>query len=239
MVGVHPQLAAGALADRRGLAPVIGVGVGADQQPDVLEAEVDLLHRSLELGHRAGLVHARCRSGRSRTGGDRPRVAVGNPGPGQRQAQPPQPGQHPLPASELSWARHRPDLIGRGARLRRIGAARVRRLRDRWRRRLARQALLRPRWLRTTSTRRVACWQPGAVDRFVGAQELVAPDGVRTYFADAVRGLPGLLVRDPRPDDLADPHSRALAGPGDLRRPGHSWALSPTAPDRRSRAATW
>ena len=24
-----------------------------------------------------------------------------------------------------------------------------------------------------------ACWQPGAIDRLVGEQELVAPDGVR------------------------------------------------------------
>ena len=28
----------------------------------------------------------------------------------------------------------------------------------------------------------VACWAPGAIDRFVGQEEVVAPDGVRDYF---------------------------------------------------------
>jgi len=36
----------------------------------------------------------------------------------------------------------------------------------------------------------VACWQLGAVDRFVGAQELIAPDGVREYFADLFAAFP-------------------------------------------------
>ncbi len=58
VIGVHPQLAPGALDDRRRLAPVVGVGVRADEQPHVLEAEVDLVQRALELGERAGLVRA-------------------------------------------------------------------------------------------------------------------------------------------------------------------------------------
>ncbi len=36
----------------------------------------------------------------------------------------------------------------------------------------------------------IACWQPGAVDRFVGAQALIAPDGVRRYFADLFAAFP-------------------------------------------------
>jgi glyoxylase-like metal-dependent hydrolase (beta-lactamase superfamily II)/predicted ester cyclase len=28
----------------------------------------------------------------------------------------------------------------------------------------------------------VACWKPGGIDRFVGQQDLIAPDGVRAYF---------------------------------------------------------
>ncbi|MGH2916534.1 MAG: ester cyclase [Solirubrobacteraceae bacterium] len=36
----------------------------------------------------------------------------------------------------------------------------------------------------------VECWQPGATDRFVGAQELTAPDGVREYFADLFDAFP-------------------------------------------------
>ena len=44
--------------DRRGLAPVVGVRVGAGQQPHMLEPEVDLIQRALELGQRSGFVHA-------------------------------------------------------------------------------------------------------------------------------------------------------------------------------------
>jgi glyoxylase-like metal-dependent hydrolase (beta-lactamase superfamily II)/predicted ester cyclase len=36
----------------------------------------------------------------------------------------------------------------------------------------------------------LACWQPGAVDRFVGAQELIAPDGVRQYFTELFGAFP-------------------------------------------------
>jgi steroid delta-isomerase-like uncharacterized protein len=36
----------------------------------------------------------------------------------------------------------------------------------------------------------VACWAPGAVDRFVGQQELRAPDGVRDYFAALFAAFP-------------------------------------------------
>jgi glyoxylase-like metal-dependent hydrolase (beta-lactamase superfamily II)/predicted ester cyclase len=36
----------------------------------------------------------------------------------------------------------------------------------------------------------VACWKPGAIDRFVGQQELVAPEGVREYFAELFSAFP-------------------------------------------------
>ena len=35
-----------------------------------------------------------------------------------------------------------------------------------------------------------ACWAPGGIDRFVGQQELVAPDGVRAYFTDLFAAFP-------------------------------------------------
>lgn len=35
-----------------------------------------------------------------------------------------------------------------------------------------------------------ACWRPGAVDRLVGAQELVAPDGIREYFQALFAAFP-------------------------------------------------
>lgn len=36
----------------------------------------------------------------------------------------------------------------------------------------------------------VACWSPGGVDRFVGQQELVAPEGVRGYFTELFAAFP-------------------------------------------------
>jgi glyoxylase-like metal-dependent hydrolase (beta-lactamase superfamily II)/predicted ester cyclase len=44
----------------------------------------------------------------------------------------------------------------------------------------------------------VALWQPGAIDRFVGQQELIAPDGVREYFGALFAAFPDftLEIRD-------------------------------------------
>ena len=36
----------------------------------------------------------------------------------------------------------------------------------------------------------VACWAPDAVDRLVGAQELIAPDGIRRYFGALFAAFP-------------------------------------------------
>jgi glyoxylase-like metal-dependent hydrolase (beta-lactamase superfamily II)/predicted ester cyclase len=36
----------------------------------------------------------------------------------------------------------------------------------------------------------LACWVPGSIDRFVGQMDLVAPDGVRTYFAELYAAFP-------------------------------------------------
>jgi steroid delta-isomerase-like uncharacterized protein len=38
----------------------------------------------------------------------------------------------------------------------------------------------------------LACWAPGGVDRFVGQQELVAPEGVRQYFTELFAAFPDL-----------------------------------------------
>jgi glyoxylase-like metal-dependent hydrolase (beta-lactamase superfamily II)/predicted ester cyclase len=35
-----------------------------------------------------------------------------------------------------------------------------------------------------------ACWAPGGIDRFVGQQELIAPDGVRDYFGSLFEAFP-------------------------------------------------
>ena len=39
-----------------------------------------------------------------------------------------------------------------------------------------------------------ACWQPGAIDRLVGAQELVAPDGIRDYFSALFAAFPDFAL---------------------------------------------
>ena len=36
----------------------------------------------------------------------------------------------------------------------------------------------------------VACWAPGSIDRFVGGEELVAPEGIREYFARLFAAFP-------------------------------------------------
>ena len=36
----------------------------------------------------------------------------------------------------------------------------------------------------------IACWAPGAVDRFVGQEELVAPDGIRRYLGELLAAFP-------------------------------------------------
>src|SRR5579862_5908430 len=39
-----------------------------------------------------------------------------------------------------------------------------------------------------------ACWAPGGVDRFVGQQELVAPEGVRAYFSELFAAFPDMTL---------------------------------------------
>jgi hydroxyacylglutathione hydrolase len=36
----------------------------------------------------------------------------------------------------------------------------------------------------------LACWRPGGIERLVGQQELVAPEGIRTYFAQLFAAFP-------------------------------------------------
>jgi hydroxyacylglutathione hydrolase len=40
----------------------------------------------------------------------------------------------------------------------------------------------------------VACWEPGAIDRLVGAQELVAPQGIREYFDQLFGAFPDFTM---------------------------------------------
>jgi ketosteroid isomerase-like protein len=54
----------------------------------------------------------------------------------------------------------------------------------------------------------IACWADGAVDRFVGQQELTAPAGVRAYFAALYDAVPV------SGDDVAEQLKRAASTPG-------------------------
>ena len=101
VVGVHPQLAAGPSHDRRGLTVVIGVGVRADHQAHVLDAQPAHLHRAFQLRERAGLVHPRVEQHDPVAGRDRPGIAVGDAGPGKRQAQAKDAGQDPFAPAQL------------------------------------------------------------------------------------------------------------------------------------------
>jgi glyoxylase-like metal-dependent hydrolase (beta-lactamase superfamily II)/predicted ester cyclase len=40
----------------------------------------------------------------------------------------------------------------------------------------------------------VACWRPGGVDRLVGAQELIAPQGIREYFSEIFAAFPDFRI---------------------------------------------
>ena len=81
MVGMHPQLAAGTVDDRGGLAPMVRMCMSYGDQPDVIEAKRHLAERSLEVGERVSLVHPRIDQHNTGPGCDRPGVAVRNSGP--------------------------------------------------------------------------------------------------------------------------------------------------------------
>jgi glyoxylase-like metal-dependent hydrolase (beta-lactamase superfamily II)/predicted ester cyclase len=68
-----------------------------------------------------------------------------------------------------------------------------------------------------------ACWQPGAIDRFVGEQELIAPEGVRDYFASLFDAFPDFSLEI---IELTTSHARTavrwrgrgtFAGPGSFQ----------------------
>jgi hydroxyacylglutathione hydrolase len=40
----------------------------------------------------------------------------------------------------------------------------------------------------------VGCWQPGSIDRMVGAVELVAPEGIREYFGELFEAFPDFAM---------------------------------------------
>jgi steroid delta-isomerase-like uncharacterized protein len=149
------------------------VGVCAGYKSDLLQAQVDLVERALELMDRTVLMHPGVDQDDPRARGDRPRIAVRDSRPGQREPQPPQARQHPLPASELAPITH-------GAARYCADALSTSDVAKRYFQALAAHDL----------DAAVDCWAPGGIDRFVGQQELIAPDGVRQYFAELFEAFP-------------------------------------------------
>jgi hypothetical protein len=88
------------------------MGVCADDQADVLEAEVAHGQGPLQLSERAGLVHAGVKQDHSAFARDRPRVAVRNARPRERQAKTEDAGEHSLAAPEFTLT----DRLGRRGR---------------------------------------------------------------------------------------------------------------------------
>jgi glyoxylase-like metal-dependent hydrolase (beta-lactamase superfamily II)/predicted ester cyclase len=66
----------------------------------------------------------------------------------------------------------------------------------------------------------VACWRPAAVDRMVGGEELLAPDGIRRYFGDLFAAFPDFrleVINTTTDEDRCAVRWRAagtFAGPG-------------------------
>ena len=81
---------------------MVGVGVGADEQTDQVNPEVDLPQRALELRDRPGLVHAAVTEHASVGRGKRPSVAVRHTRPRQGKAQAPDARQYLFAAAQLA-----------------------------------------------------------------------------------------------------------------------------------------
>ena len=117
--GMHPELAAGPLDDRRGEPVVVGVRVGADQQAHVLEPEAGLGEGDVEAAQAPLVADPGVEEDDAAVGGDRPDVAVRDAGPEQGQAQAPDPRQDLLGArllGPLAIVRHRRQSFQGGGR---------------------------------------------------------------------------------------------------------------------------
>jgi glyoxylase-like metal-dependent hydrolase (beta-lactamase superfamily II)/predicted ester cyclase len=73
----------------------------------------------------------------------------------------------------------------------------------------------------------VALWQPGAIDRFVGQQELVAPDGVREYFTALFAAFPDFWLEIVELTTSRDRTAVRWKGGGTFAGPGHFQGFAP------------
>ena len=248
-----------ALDDRRRLAAVVGVRVGADEQRDVLAgAACTSSSARSRLRHRARLVHAGVEQHEPVAGGDRPRVAVGNARPGQRQAQ----------------ADRRPEAPARPGRARACvcasGHAAETRLRPFERRkggvrwpsgrsaseastkvqevaanvaagggaaasasRAARPRASRARYFAAIDARdldaAVALWARGGREHVRGQVDVIAPDGVREFIGELLRRRPRPAhARSSRRPPRASAAACSGACSGTFAGPGALGGIAPT-----------
>ena len=159
---------------------------------DRLDLEVDLGQRPVEVGLRARLVHPGVDHHDPGARGDRPGVAVRHAGPGQRQAQAPEPGQRALAAADLALAGvvgHRRRTLRRRAR--RIGRCAPTSPHRRRRPRPPTPADVAAAYFAALAARdveaMVACWAPGGREYIRGQVDTTAPDGVRDVLLRALR----------------------------------------------------
>ena len=213
MVGVRPHLAAGAVGDRVRLAAVVGVGVGDDHELHVLDPQPDLVERALEVGERAGLVRPGVDEHDAVAGRDRPRVAVRDARPRQREPQSPEPGEHALAAPHLP----RSGRLAHGAGRYCPGMAAPKDVMTAYFDALADQNL----------DAIAAAWAPDGAMTALGV-EVVGPAGLRAYWAEFFGAIPDF--RFEVQDIVADGDQVAVhwAGKGTFAGPNAFQGIEPT-----------
>ena len=245
VVGVHPQLAARALDDRRRLPVVVGVGVRADEQAHVLDAQVDL-RRARARGARTSPARAcRCRRARSRRRRRSPRRcsagrrATAAAGAGARR---PAARARRGRARACGWARasQTPDLRGslrRQTTCRRRSQAMtdvqsppsIHRGRDRRRGdRARRRRVLRGDQRATTSTRRSRCGSRAAARTSAARSTRPRPTACATSSAGSSAPFPDLVLQGRRDDRPGRPRRRALGGARHVHRRRRFQGVEPT-----------
>ena len=70
-------------------------------------------------------------------------------------------------------------------------------------------------------------WEPGAIDRFVGQQELVAPDGIREYFSALFDAFPDFTLEIVDADDGGDRTAVRWQATGTFAGPGTFQGFTP------------
>ena len=85
----------------------------------------------------------------------------------------------------------------------------------------------------------VACWRPGGIDRMVGAQELIAPDGIREYFSMLFAAFPDFRFEILELTTSRNRTAVRWRADATFAGPGRFQGFAPNNASCTSRAATW